>query len=132
MVRTLTSPALVSSRPLARELADQLPSVLAGEKVVVDLSEAQATAPPFIDELVEVEIVLVERSAATLGIVHVPERTAAYARRSAERRSVAGHLETEAREPRPARAGPAAADPRGRQVDIATEALGSEVRWLVR
>lgn len=100
MVRTLKSPALVSSRPLARELADQLPSVLAGEEVVVDFSEAQATAPSFVDELVK--IVLVERSAATLRMVHVPERTAAYARRSAERRSVAGHLEIEAREPRPA------------------------------
>lgn len=97
VVTTLRPPALVSSRPLAREFTAELADDLNSGTVVVDCADIEASAPSFVDELVK--IILVERGAKELRMVNVPSRTAAYANRSAQRRNVSDRLHLEERTP---------------------------------
>lgn len=86
----LTAPPLVSGRPRAQEFTAELAHDLSGIDVTIDWRAVQAAAPSFVDELVKA--VLVERRARTLHFVEIPERSAAYARRSASRREVEDRL----------------------------------------
>lgn len=95
MVTMLKSPALLGSRERAREFLAELPNDLTSIKLIINCQDTEASAPSFVDEVVK--IVLVERKAEFLTFEEVPERTASYALRSADRRGVSSRLEVRER-----------------------------------
>jgi len=72
MSTVVRTPELMSSRRQARELVASLPAELAGSEVVIDCSALLATAPSFLDELLNE--ILLRRHASTLRVVGATPR----------------------------------------------------------
>lgn len=72
MSAVLRAPELVSSRRQARELVATLPAELAESEVVVDFSALLASAPSFLDELLNET--LLRRHASSLRVVAATPR----------------------------------------------------------
>lgn len=91
MMTMIEAPKRVGSREQAQEMADgHLVDDLTGSHIVVDFVGTVALRPSFFDELVKA--VLVERRAAGLQLVRVPELGRDAASRSARSRGVLDRL----------------------------------------